>query len=221
METVKANHLNLSISFPFVCVSVRCGNLQRRPQSEKDHPIGHTRFQPRNSLNLLLCGTLFGSELKENDTNIKNIIDHETILKDGCIASEKIVNELIKSLQAAIVDTCEQYRFFLLKQVEIYENGMYMNPLDEYWDTLVPYRIEADNLKKQFNSYENMTEYVRQIAYGLALCSAAIENMDFKDCASNEFLELKQILKQQAVENMKLETKLMQINMKSIILTKT
>lgn len=182
---------------------------------------GRTKFQSKNSLNFLLCGTMFGTSMKEKDTNIKNVMDHETILKDGCIASEKTVNELIKSLQVAIVNTCEQYRMCLLKQVEIIENGMYRNPLDEYWDALVPYRIEADTLKNQFNNYENMTEYVRQIAYGLALCSATIENLECKDLASNEFLELKQLLDEQIEENKKIETKLMKIHMKSIILTKT
>lgn len=154
-----------------------------------------------------------------SDKNDKYNQSYEELLKKSCMNNELKINELMKTLEEALRVTSEKYRNCLDEQIIILKKGHSIDPLDKYWDKLVPYRVEGDNLKAQFESYRSMVDYVGQLAFNMAFCAAAIENLDAKDFVCEQFQHLEEITKEQIKENRKKESLLLEVNKRNILNT--
>lgn len=192
-------------------------------KSHRSTLLTYRQISLPTSSRILLGSVLFaGSEVSELSVDLKSEKNkynksYKELLKKSCLNNELRINELMKTLEEALRITSEKYRNCLEEQINILKQGHSVDPLDKYWDKLVPHRVEADNLKTEFESYRSMVDYIGQLAFNMAFCAAAIENLDAQDLVCGEFQYLEQITKEQINENMKKERILLEVNKRNIM----
>lgn len=141
--------------------------------------------------------------------------DCESAVKRGCIEIEKRVNILMKQLQKSIRKSCEKYRECVSRQIEILNHGLHKKK-EEHWLELLKSRDEAEELRKEFERYQGMIEYVGQLAFNLAICAALMHNLDAQDMVCDEFCLLQKLNQQQISLNKACEQRLFELDLKEV-----
>lgn len=137
-------------------------------------------------------------------------------VKSACSKSDEAIRELIQTLNACIEEICEQYQHCVAKQIEITVTGMNVDPIGKHWDDLTKYRVEANDLKLEFEKYRMLVERIGQIIYNQTF-SSVIAGSEASDVVTSDYESLKNLVEQKNEENRFWDSKLLDVNAKSIL----
>lgn len=170
----------------------------------------------------LMAYTLYNSEQQGKDKVILQenyqrdmLREKQYDLYDLNSKSSQSLMELMHTINFCIIEITQQYRQCLAKQINITSST---NITDENWDDLIRSRVEAEELKLEFDKYKLLVHKMEQYIFSHAVNSLMNSDKTLLDDLNHELNILMNFLQNLEKENKDLEIKLLKAQRNSIIL---
>lgn len=171
------------------------------------------------SSNKWLCFSLMGFTLyntndkqQEKSSNLSE--EHVPNINSINTKTTEALLELMHTINFCIIEISQQYKDCLERQISITNSK---DLTDENWDDLIKCRVEAEELKLEFDKYKLIIHKVEQFVFSHAVKNLLNGNESIIDDLNHEYNTLLNFLRNLERENKELESKLLKAKQKSII----
>lgn len=156
-----------------------------------------------------------------NETLVTNIDDLQLTadIEATYAQSGEALGNLIKTLHTCIQEICEQYQHCIAKQIEITMACMQMDTLSPQWDEITKYRVSADDLRVEFIKYKTLAATIGSIVNNERFKSETPLSKGEITHVAEAYKGLIDMIEKQTKENSSWDSKLVDVHMKSILVT--
>lgn len=166
---------------------------------------------------------LFGNGVKtflDATNNQPRVFSEERLteeIQSACHKNVEALVELMHTLNVCMLEINKEYKNCVEQQILLTTQCTKMGPLGEHWDELTKYRVQADELKMEFNKYELLIQKIGQMVFYQAVTSLMSGNEKELDLLNFEFSRLEKLMRDIVQQHKDLDLKLVVANRESIL----